>query len=201
MVLGMPEQDKTNPKVRYISAPLIGPEGVIGVYRKLHLGPLPIWTENICFVPGNEVPVFETRYGPVGILICADAWRFPEISRILTLKGARLIINSAANTAGPGKTDFVANMTAVRATENYVYFATAAMVGKERTLSYQGYSTIAGPAFPRVMHIYAMAGDSEEIASATLSFERLHQWTARHDWKKERRSELISEEFAKLKQA
>ncbi|MFH1002692.1 MAG: carbon-nitrogen hydrolase family protein [Chloroflexota bacterium] len=198
VVLGMPEQDKADPGVRYISAPLIGPEGVIGVYRKLHLGPLPVFTEDICFSPGNEIPVFETRYGPIGIQICADVWRFPEVSRIITLKGARLIINPAATYAGPGKTAFVVNTSAVRATENYIYFATAAMTGPGPTFAYQGDSVIAGPAYPRVMHIYAQAGDREEIITATLSFERLHQWTARHDWKQERRAELISREFANL---
>lgn len=198
VVLGMPEQDRADPKKHYISAPLIGPEGVIGVYRKLHLGPLPMFTEDICFVPGDEIPVFETRYGPIGIQICADVWRFPEVTRILTLKGARLVINPTATSAGPGKTEFIVNTTAVRATENYIYVASASMVGKERTLAFQGHSTIAGPAFPRLMHIYAEAGDSEEIVSATLSFERLHQWTARHDWKEERQAELISREFAKL---
>ena len=200
VVCGMPEQDSADAKIRYISAVLIGPEGIVGTYRKLHLGPLPIWTEDTCFTPGNEIPVFETRYGPVGIQICADFWRFPEVTRILTLKGARLIINPTASSAGPEKSEVIANMTRVRATENYIYAATAGMVGKENTLCYQGHSTIAGPAFPRVMHTYAEAGEGEEIISATLSFESLQQWSKRHDWKMERRSELISREFAKLVQ-
>ncbi len=198
VVFGMPEQDKTDPKKQYISGVLVGPEGVIGVYRKLHLGPPPIFTENVCFAPGTEIPVFETKYGPIAIQVCADVWRFPEVTRILTLKGARLIINPTATSAGPGKRDFVVYTTAVRATENYIYFATAGMVGTERTKSYEGHSCIAGPAYPRVMNVYTEAGHTEEIVSATLSFERLHQWTARHDWKEERRSELISQEFAKL---
>jgi len=198
VIFGMPEQDKSNPGARYISAPIIGPEGLIGAYRKLHLGPMPLFTEDVCFTPGNELPIFETRYGPIGIQICADVWRFPEGSRILTLKGARLVINPTASRAGPGRAEYIVSMTAVRATENYIYVASANMTGKGKGIEYQGHSTIAGPAYPRVMHIYAEGGEEEEVVSATLSFERLHRWTELHDWKKQRRTELINREFAKL---
>jgi len=42
VILGMPEQDRTDRKVRYISAAVIGPEGCLGAYRKLHLLPPPL---------------------------------------------------------------------------------------------------------------------------------------------------------------
>jgi N-carbamoylputrescine amidase len=69
------------------SAALIGPKGVIGIYRKTHL-----WEhEKLFFEPGNHgIPVWETAIGRIGILICFDI-RFPECARVLALKGADLI--------------------------------------------------------------------------------------------------------------
>ena len=76
-----------------------------------------------------------------------------------------------------------------------VYTASANLVGEERTLSYYGYSTIAGPAFPRFSHIYAQAEDKEEIISATLSFDKLHRFREAVALDKIRRSDVIRDEF------
>ena len=58
----------------YNSAAIIGPDGLIGIYRKLHL-----WgAEALYFERGNlGVPVFTTRIGRISALICYDGW-FPE---------------------------------------------------------------------------------------------------------------------------
>ena len=89
-------------------------------------------------------------------------------------------------------------LTTARATENYVYTASANLVGKEKTKSFYGHSTIAGPVFPRTMPVCVEAGDTEQIVSATLNFESLHRLDEINHWKKERRSELINREFARL---
>ena len=198
VILGMPERDPDDADTCYISCPLLGPEGFIGNYRKLHLGTPPLFRESLCFTGGDSVPVFETRYGPIGIQICADFWVFPELSRILMLKGARIIINSTASMNMPGRPFYITSMTAARATENMVYTASANLVGKEHTLSYYGHSTIAGPAFPRFSHIYAQAEDKEEIISATLSFARLHRFREAVSLGKLRRSDVIQDEFNRL---
>ena len=195
VILGMPERDIENADTCYISCPLLGPEGLIGNYRKLHLGTPPLFKESLCFSGGNSVPVFATRYGPIGIQICADFWVFPELSRILMLKGALIIVNSTASMTMPGRPFYMTSMTAARATENMVYTASANLVGEERTLSYYGYSTIAGPAFPRFSHIYAQAEDKEEIISATLSFDKLHRFREAVALDKIRRSDVIRDEF------
>jgi len=198
VAFGMPEQDKNDPDVRYIACPLIGPDGLIGAYRKIHIGPLPMFTETRCFQGGNAVPVFETRYGPIGIQICADFWVYPELSRILMLKGARLIINSTGSADAPDRPFYMTTMTCARATENMVYTASANFVGKDRTKSYYGHSTIAGPAFPRFTKVYAQGTDKEEIVSATLSFEKLHRFRETIGIDKLRRSGVIMEEFRNL---
>ncbi len=199
VVFGMPEQDARDSDIRYISCPLIGPEGLIGTYRKLHLGPPPIFTETLCFKGGSAIPVFETRFGPVGIQICADFWAFPELSRIQMLKGARLIINcSGSPDLAPDRPRYMTQQTGARATENLVYAASANLVGKENSTSFYGCSTIAGPAFPRFTHIYAQGADREEIVSATLSFAKLHRVREAIPIEAIRRSDVILREFNEL---
>ncbi len=217
VVFGLPERDRDEPRVLYNAAAVVGPEGVLGAYRKVHLGTLPWVTEGIVFRPGTRLPVFSTRFGPIGVQICYDFWFNPELSRILALKGARLILNPCGTFTGPGKRDYMVQTTSVRAQENLVYAASANLVGgpgqedysaetleRARPADYLGHSVIAGPAFPRFSHVYAEAGDGEEIVSATLSFERLHRWQSvfpMREWRKTRQrdaSRLIAEEFRAL---
>lgn len=73
----------------YSTSPLINPQGkIIGLFRKAHLFP---WEPKIfnC-LPGNELPVFRTDFGAVGILICHDLM-VAEAVRTLVLKGAEVI--------------------------------------------------------------------------------------------------------------
>ena len=198
VIFGMPEQDKNDADTHYISSVVIGPEGILGSYRKLHLAPLPRFTESICFSPGDEVPVWKTRYGVIGVLICYDFYFFPELARIMTLKDATLLINTTASGAGPGKPYFLVQQTGSRATENLVYAASANLVGKERTKTFYGHSVIAGPLTPRPAFVFAEGGETEEIVSATLSFPRLRAYAELLDWKKSRRSPLINRELKQL---
>ena len=198
IIFGMPEQDKINSDAHYISSVVIGPEGILGSYRKLHLAPLPRFTESICFFPGDEVPVWKTRYGVIGVLICYDFYFFPELARIMTLKEATLLINTTGSVAGPGKPYFIVQQTGSRATENLVYAASANLVGKERTKTFYGHSVIAGPLTPRPAFVFAEGGETEEIVSATLSFSRLRAYAELLDWKKSRRSPLINRELKQL---
>ena len=103
VVLGMPERDPDDADTCYISCPLLGPEGLIGTYRKLHLGTPPLFRESLCFTGGNSVPVFPTRYGPVGIQICADFWVFPELSRQYDQAGKTLLHDFHDYRTGNGK--------------------------------------------------------------------------------------------------
>lgn len=145
VLLGMPERDAKDPDVRYISVAVIGPEGILGRYRKIAVAPPPIWTEQLCgFKPGNELPVFETRYGPIGVQICAAFWIIPEYTRILCHKGARIIFNCTGSNVGPGKIERMPQVTSTRGNESFVYAVSANLVGKERTISYYGHSCIAG---------------------------------------------------------
>lgn len=218
VVFGLVERDAANPDVLYNAAAVVGPEGIQGTYRKLHLGSLPWVTEGVTFEPGNAIPVFETRYGPIGVIICYDFWFNPELTRILALKGARLVVNCCGTFSGPGKRDYMVQTTATRAQENLCYVMSANHVGgpesgssyapdrveQGRTPHFLGHSTIAGPAFPRFSRVFAEAGDGEELVVATLSFEQLHRWESIFPWRdwratrQSRTSELIAAEFQKL---
>jgi len=80
IIMGMIEQPRGSAK-QYNTAFVVGPEeGYIGKQRKVFSS----------FEDGTEANVFETRYGTIGIFICADM-RSPELSRLLALKGAKIL--------------------------------------------------------------------------------------------------------------
>ena len=67
---------------------LIGPDGkVAGKYRKCSL---PRSEVEAGVTPGHEYPVFNTRFGKVGMMVCYDGF-FPEVARQLTINGAEVI--------------------------------------------------------------------------------------------------------------
>jgi predicted amidohydrolase len=75
----------------YNSVVLTGPDGHIGTYRKVHVGV----GERLIWRLGHDWPVFTTRFGRIGMLICWDK-DFPESTRELTLRGADLLVISTA---------------------------------------------------------------------------------------------------------
>lgn len=67
-----------------------------GIYRKTHIPDDPGFYEKFYFTPGDVAArVFDTFYGRIGVLICWDQW-FPEAARLLTLKGAEIILYPTA---------------------------------------------------------------------------------------------------------
>jgi predicted amidohydrolase len=218
IVFGLGERDQHDPDVLYNSAAYVTPDGVQGAYRKLFLGQPPWVSESRTYSPGNSVPVWDSPWGPIGILICFDFWLHPELSRIMALKGARLILNATASFAGPEKREFFVGTTVVRGIENVCYTASANLVGGPgrrdsygatdldgpRELVFGGNSTIAGPAFPRFNSTYATAGETEELISATLSMKKLERWNDVYPWREwhatvQRDAQtVVAQEFADL---
>ncbi|MBL9200133.1 MAG: carbon-nitrogen hydrolase family protein [Opitutaceae bacterium] len=85
LVPGLVERDG---HLIYNVAVLIGPDGeLIGKYRKVAL---PRGEIEAGITPGHEYPVFETRFGKVGMMVCYDGF-FPEIARELSNRGAEVI--------------------------------------------------------------------------------------------------------------
>lgn len=142
VVFGMPElSEKTNATI-YNSAVLVGPEGFVGKYRKMHLPTHSVFEEKRYFRPGYEVVTLATKLGKIGLIICYDIF-FPELSRLTRLKGAQLIVCISASPA-VRKTFFEA-LTVARAMENAVFLAYANLVGIENGLQFWGGSRLVGP--------------------------------------------------------
>lgn len=75
-------------KAVYNTAVLLGPEGkLIGKYRKVCL---PHSEVEAGVTPGDDYPVFDTKFGKVGMMVCYDGF-FPEVARELTNRGAEVI--------------------------------------------------------------------------------------------------------------
>ena len=201
VIYGFEETGDTS-GVIHNSANLIGPDGLTGTYRKLHLG-IPLETDR--FTPGDELPVFETALGPIGISICYDFYNNPELSRILCFKGARLLVNPTGRSDLPHARENLTHATLVRAQENLVYAASSNRVGDAHGgPTWAGGSVIGGPDFPGFGHVLAAAGAEEDLIVAELDFDRVAQW---HDWlpwtewrRGEQRpiTELVQREFAAL---
>jgi len=98
----------------YNTAVLMGPDGaLVGKYRKVTL-PREEIASGVC--PGDEYPVFDTRFGKVGMMVCYDVF-YPEVARKLSRNGAEVI-------AMPiwGGNPLLAS---ARACENHVYLVTS----------------------------------------------------------------------------
>jgi predicted amidohydrolase len=124
----------------YNSAALVGPNGLVGLYRKVHL----YYRETLFFAPGNVgFPVFDLPFGKVGMMICFD-WIYPESARTLALRGAQLIIHPS-NLVMPHCPDAMVT----RCLENRVFSATANRIGTEdrggEKLTFIGSSEIVSP--------------------------------------------------------
>lgn len=124
----------------YNAAALLGPEGPVGVYRKIHL----FGREKLFFSPGEgPFPVFDLPYGRVGLMICFD-WFFPESARCLALSGAELIAHPS-NLVLP----HAPQAMITRCLENRVFAATANRVGTEPggtgPLTFIGSSQVVSP--------------------------------------------------------
>jgi predicted amidohydrolase len=137
LIIGMIEVDGDD---YYNVAAFIGPEGVVGRYRKIHL---PYLGLDRFVTPGNEpFRVYDTAIGRVGISICYDA-NFPESARIMAISGADII---ALPTNWPqGRETIPSLVVPTRAFENRVFFAAVDRVGEERGFRFLGNSTIAAP--------------------------------------------------------
>ena len=134
----------------YNSAILMGPDGVCGKYRKLHL----FLNEKDIFTPGDAgLPVFDVGGCKLGLLICFD-WVFPEAWRILAIKGADIVCHPS-NLVIPG---LAQKAIPIHALINRVYVITANRTGREGDLSFTGLSISAGPRG----EVFCQAGPSEE---------------------------------------
>jgi len=137
VIFGMLERDGAK---LHNAAVLVGPTGVIGSYRKVHLPYLGI----DMFTSFGDRPFAVHNAGElkVGMNICYDA-AFPEASRSLAILGADLI--ALPTNWPPGAECTAASVINARAMENAVYFIAVNRVGTERGFDFIGRSKIVDP--------------------------------------------------------
>jgi N-carbamoylputrescine amidase len=163
------------------SANVVAPDGLVGTYRKLHLG-IPLETDR--FTPGDALPVFHTDLGPIGIQICYDFYMGPELSRALAMKGARLLLNPTGRSALPRAREHLEQVTNVRAHENLIAAASANRVGTSHgPPTWAGGSVIAATEYPGFPVTLAQAGAEEEVITATIDYAAIGQWYDLLPWR------------------
>ncbi|RNB89763.1 carbon-nitrogen hydrolase family protein [Brevibacillus fluminis] len=139
----------------YVTTALINDRGeVLGIYRKTHL----FDEERVFFSSGSELPVFETKFGTIGIMSCFDL-EFPEVARILRLKGASMILIPTSNMQ-PYK-EYQLIYTQCRAMENEIPVALCNRIGFEGEMTFIGESTFVDG----YGKTHALLCDKEEIVT------------------------------------
>ncbi|HUS81753.1 MAG TPA: carbon-nitrogen hydrolase family protein [Dehalococcoidia bacterium] len=192
VIFGMTERvGVSSAGVLYNSAVLVGPRGLIGVYRKVHAP----GDEYHIFRQGRDWPVFDTEIGRIGMHICYDM-RFPEAAREMALKGAEILV---LPTAWPQQAGFIYDvLDRARAAENECWFLSSNQAGAcdQGRLTFYGHSRIIGP----LGNVLADSGDDEGIATAEVPAESLQrrQWGSMnifHDRRPDTYRSLASEEI------
>ena len=147
--------EKTSNGQFYNSAVLVGPEGYIDTYRKIHL----FNTEKDFFSPGEgPFKIYDIGKTKLGMIVCFD-WAFPESTRILALHGAEIICHPSNLVLS-----FAQKAMLARSIENGVYTITANRIGDDirpsSKLSFTGESQVTSPK----MEILLQASpDKEEV--------------------------------------
>ncbi|MFL7890426.1 MAG: carbon-nitrogen hydrolase family protein [Anaerolineales bacterium] len=155
----------------YNSAILIDANGEIaGIYDKTHPAPWERQEGGGWVLVGERADVFKTPLGDIGMIICYDG-DFPELSRLLAVKGAEIIIRVSALQRSY---DIWYITNAARAYDNHVYLIASNLVGPDAAGNYGfGHSMILNPIAWRL----AQARGTQEIIAARLDPDPLRYIT------------------------
>jgi predicted amidohydrolase len=173
--------------------PVIDPHGeIVGSYAKTHLFDAP----NRVDIPagmresdkvraGDDLPVFDTSLGPLGVTVCSDL-RFPEVYRVLTLRGARIIVCASAFLSP--RLDHWEFFIRARAAENQVFVVASGQVGTEPAsgISFVGRSMIADPWGT----VVATASDVQGVVTSRLDLTLIETMRNRYPLLDQRRPGL-----------
>jgi len=164
VVYGLLERDGSE---CYNAATLVGPKGLIGKYRKIHLPFLGI--DRFIDAGKESFQVYETPIGNIGIQICYDC-NFPESARIMTLLGADIIV--LVTNWPQGRERIPKYVVNTRALENRVHVVAVDRVGNERGAKFIGHSKIVNASGDTLVEA---SSDNEETIYAEVSLAQARQ--------------------------
>lgn len=184
--------EKARARKAYNACVAMTPKGeIMQIYRKTHLFDVDVtgeitFSESQGVEAGNELITFNIEGITAGIAICYDL-RFPELFRILAMRGAQVIFLPAAFTEATGRYHWEPLLKA-RAIENQVFIVAANQYGMHPNgIKTYGRSMILDP-YGRVL---AEAGrDGETIITATLDMNLLKNVRKEMPLFKQRRGDL-----------
>lgn len=188
----MPERDGqgNNQKIYNTSYVFDRTGKQIAKHRKMHLFDCDIpgganFHESDTLTAGNEVTVFDTEFGKMGLMICFDI-RFPELSRLMTDRGAKMIIVPAAfnMTSGPNWWEI---MFRTRATDNQVYMAGCSPARDEKACYVAwGHSLVVDP-FGKILN---QLDEKESILYQEIDLNEVENFRQQYKILKSRRLDI-----------
>ncbi len=194
MVMIIPVYEKAMDGVYYNAAAVVDADGkYLGKMRKIHIPHTwPGFWEKFYFKPGNlGYPVFETAYAKIGIFICYDR-HFPEGARILALKGAEILFNPSATTAGKSRYLWELEQPA-QAVANGVFIGAINRVGTEKPWEFGRFYGSSYFVDPRGKIIAQGSEDKDEVVIADIDLDVIQE--VRDGWQffRDRRPEMYKE--------
>lgn len=192
-VLIVPIYEQEMPGVLYNTAAVIDDEGnYLGKYRKHHIPHLyPGFWEKFYFKPGNSgYPVFNTRFGKIGVYICYDR-HFPEGARELGLNGAEIVFNPSATVAGLSEYLWTIEQPA-HAVANQYFVGAINRVGTESPWNIGEFYGNSYFCDPRGQFIAKGSRDKTEVIIADLDLDQIQE--VRNVWQfyRDRRPETYT---------
>ena len=193
MVMVVPIYEVEMTGVYYNTAVVIDETGkYLGKYRKHHIPHCkPGFWEKFYFKPGNlGFPVFNTRYGKIGVYICYDR-HFPEGARELGLNGAEIVFNPSATVAGLSEYLWKLEQPA-HAVANQYFLGAINRVGHEKPWDIGEFYGQSYFCDPRGKIIAEAGRDKDEVVIADLDLDMINE--VRNVWQffRDRRPEAYT---------
>ena len=172
----------------FASHAVAGPQGLLGIYRKIHIAP----PERPVFTGGEDIPIFEAQGIRFGIQLCYDA-HFPELSTFMAKKGVDVIFMPHASPRGTPEDKMSSWMRHLpaRAYDNSIYVAAWNQIGENgRGLSFPGLSVVFAPSGKIVRQKIFQASGMMTVTFSEAVLKRVRE-NRMHYFLPNRRSDLF----------
>ena len=193
MVIVVPVYEREQAGVYYNTAAVIDADGtMLGKYRKTHIPHTNGFWEKFFFKPGNlGYPVFQTRYGKVGVYICYDR-HFPEGARALGLNGAEIVFNPSATVAGLSQYLWKLEQPA-HAVANGYFVAASNRVGTEAPWNIGKFYGTSYLVDPKGAFVATGSEDKDELIVGVANLEMIEEVRRTWQFYRDRRPETYGD--------